>query len=230
MKPEQLKYNLSKVTSRIRAAETAAGRELGGVKLLAISKKKPANLVRMANEYGQKSFGENYAQDLQDKQSSLKDLPLEWHFVGLIQSNKSKLIAESCDWVHSVDRIKIAKRLSEHRPGHKAPLQILLQVNISNDAFRSGAKPEMIDELAETASKLPHLNVRGLMTIPSPDMDQRAQRQGFYKLRMLYEKLAENISGLDTLSMGMSADLEAAILEGSTLVRVGTDIFGPRYT
>ena len=230
MKPEELKFNLSNVKSRIRAAEAAAGRPAGDVKLLAISKTQPINLVRMASKCGLTAFGENYAQDLQQKLSKLKDLPLEWHFVGLIQANKSRLIAESCDWVHSVDRIKIAKRLSEQRPRHKTPLQILLQVNISNEASKSGAQPEEIAELADAVSILPHLKLRGLMSIPSPNNDQQAQRQSFYQVRMLYEDLSERISGLDTLSMGMSADLEAAILEGSTLVRVGTDIFGPRYT
>ena len=222
-------HNISAVDRRIRAAEDAAGRPTGSVSLLAVSKTKPPDQVREAYKSGLTAFGENYAQEMAEKARDLADLPLSWHFIGPIQSNKTAIIAEVSDWVHSVDRLKIARRLSEQRPPEKGPLNILLQVKTSDEDSKSGVLPEALPELIAAIAELPHLMLRGLMTIPAPTRDTMLQRQPFRVLRETLLSLQQAQPELDTLSMGMSGDLEAAIAEGATLVRVGTDIFGARY-
>ena len=221
--------NILDVQRRIRSAESAAGRRRGSVALLAVSKTKTPELVRQAYESGLTAFGENYAQEMAEKAHNLADLPLSWHFIGPIQSNKTAIVAEISDWVHSVDRLKIARRLSEQRPPEKAPLNILLQVKTSDEDSKSGLLPEALPELIAAIAELPHLVLRGLMTIPAPTSDADQQRQPFRVLRDTLMSLQKMQPGLDTLSMGMSGDLEAAVAEGATLVRVGTDIFGARY-
>ncbi len=221
--------NILDVQRRIRSAESAAGRRRGSVALLAVSKTKTPELVRRAYESGLTAFGENYAQEMAEKAHNLADLPLSWHFIGPIQSNKTAIVAEISDWVHSVDRLKIARRLSEQRPPEKAPLNILLQVKTSDEDSKSGLLPEALPELIAAIAELPHLVLRGLMTIPAPTRDADQQRQPFRVLRDTLMSLQKMQPGLDTLSMGMSGDLEAAVAEGATLVRVGTDIFGARY-
>lgn len=224
-----VQHNISAVDRRIRAAEDAAGRPTGCVSLLAVSKTKPPDQVREAYKSGLTAFGENYAQEMAEKARDLADLPLSWHFIGPIQSNKTAIIAEVSDWVHSVDRLKIARRLSEQRPPEKGPLNILLQVKTSDEDSKSGVLPEALPELIGAIAELPHLMLRGLMTIPAPTRDTMLQRQPFRVLRETLLSLQPAQPELDTLSMGMSGDLEAAIAEGATLVRVGTDIFGARY-
>ena len=224
-----VQHNISAVDRRIRAAEDAAGRPTGSVSLLAVSKTKPPDLVREAYKSGLTAFGENYAQEMAEKARELADLSLSWHFIGPIQSNKTAIIAEISDWVHSVDRLKIARRLSEQRPPEKGPLNILLQVKTSDEDSKSGVLPEALPELIAAIAELPHLMLRGLMTIPAPTHDTMLQRQPFRVLRETLLSLQQAQPELDTLSMGMSGDLEAAIAEGATLVRVGTDIFGARY-
>ena len=224
-----VQHNISAVDRRIRAAEDAAGRPTGSVSLLAVSKTKPPDLVREAYKSGLTAFGENYAQEMAEKARDLEELPLSWHFIGPIQSNKTAIIAEISDWVHSVDRLKIARRLSEQRPPEKGPLNILLQVKTSDEDSKSGVLPEALPELIAAIAELPHLMLRGLMTIPAPTRDTMLQRQPFRVLRETLLSLQQAQPELDTLSMGMSGDLEAAIAEGATLVRVGTDIFGARY-
>ena len=224
-----VQHNISAVDRRIRAAEDAAGRPTGSVSLLAVSKTKPPDQVREAYKSGLTAFGENYAQEMAEKARDLADLPLSWHFIGPIQSNKTAIIAEVSDWVHSVDRLKIARRLSEQRPPEKGPLNILLQVKTSDEDSKSGVLPEALPELIAALAELPHLMLRGLMTIPAPTRDTMLQRQPFRVLRETLLSLQQAQPELDTLSMGMSGDLEAAIAEGATLVRVGTDIFGARY-
>ena len=221
--------NILDVQRRIRSAESAAGRRRGSVALLAVSKTKTPELVRQAYKSGLTAFGENYAQEMAEKAHNLADLPLSWHFIGPIQSNKTAIVAEISDWVHSVDRLKIARRLSEQRPPEKAPLNILLQVKTSDEDSKSGLLPEALPELIAAIAELPHLVLRGLMTIPAPTRDADQQRQPFRVLRDTLMSLQKMQPGLDTLSMGMSGDLEAAVAEGATLVRVGTDIFGARY-
>ena len=224
-----VQHNISAVDRRIRAAEDAAGRPTGCVSLLAVSKTKPPDQVREAYKSGLTAFGENYAQEMAEKARDLADLPLSWHFIGPIQSNKTAIIAEVSDWVHSVDRLKIARRLSEQRPPEKGPLNILLQVKTSDEDSKSGVLPEALPELIAAIAELPHIMLRGLMTIPAPTRDTMLQRQPFRVLRETLLSLQQAQPELDTLSMGMSNDLEAAIAEGATLVRVGTDIFGARY-
>ena len=224
-----VQHNISAVDRRIRAAEDAAGRPTGSVSLLAVSKTKPPDQVREAYKSGLTAFGENYAQEMAEKARGLADLPLSWHFIGPIQSNKTTIIAEVSDWVHSVDRLKTARRLSEQRPPEKGPLNILLQVKTSDEDSKSGVLPEALPELIAAIAELPHLMLRGLMTIPAPTHDTMLQRQPFRVLRETLLSLQQAQPELDTLSMGMSGDLEAAIAEGATLVRVGTDIFGARY-
>jgi pyridoxal phosphate enzyme (YggS family) len=224
--------NLQAVRARIAAACIAAGRPLESVRLLAVSKTWPAASVREAIAAGQRAFGENYVQEAIDKKAELaslnQDLDLEWHFIGPLQSNKTRLVAENFAWVHSVDRLKIAERLSAQRPPELTPLQICLQVNVSGEASKSGCDPDQAATLARTLATLPGLRLRGLMAIPEPSDDPLRQRQQFAILRRLRDSLPME---LDTLSMGMSHDLEAAIMEGSTLLRIGTAIFGQRnYT
>lgn len=195
---------------------------------MAVSKTKPAALIRDAWAGGQRAFGENYAQEAELKAGELADLGIEWHFIGPIQSNKTRALASTMDWVHSVDRYKIARRLSDQRNPSLPPLNICLQVKLSNEATKSGAPPQQLAALAGEVATLPNISLRGLMTIPAASTDQAKQREVFASLRALFDGLKEGHPTLDTLSMGMSGDLEAAVAEGATLVRVGTDIFGPR--
>jgi pyridoxal phosphate enzyme (YggS family) len=219
---------LTSVKHRIDAACRAANRPTDSVTLLAVSKTHPAERVREAREAGQTCFGENYVQEGVDKIAQLAGLPLEWHFIGPLQSNKTRLVAENFAWVHSVEREKIARRLSEARSAQLPPLNICLQVNISREDSKSGVLPEHTLALAQAVAPLPHLRLRGLMAIPRDSDDPAEQRAAFAALRALFDQLNQQGFALDTLSMGMSHDLEAAIAEGATLVRVGTAIFGAR--
>jgi len=220
--------NLIQVRKRIALACQAAGRPADAIQLLAVSKTMPAQAVRAAHAAGQLAFGENYIQEGVDKIASLADLPLEWHCIGPIQSNKTKLVAENFAWVHSIDRLKIAERLSAQRPHHLSPLQVCLQVNVDGGSNKSGVAPEELLALAQAVAKLPHLQLRGIMTIPEPAESEAAARAVHHQAKALFDKLNAAGLGLDTLSMGMTSDLEAAIAEGSTCVRVGTAIFGAR--
>ncbi|AIG03576.1 pyridoxal phosphate enzyme, YggS family protein [Pseudomonas fluorescens] len=217
--------NIGLVTERIRAAAQAAQRDATSVHLLAVSKTKPAQAVREAYAAGMRDFGENYLQEALGKQAELTDLPLSWHFIGPIQSNKTRAIAEHFAWVHSVDRLKIAQRLSEQRPADLPPLNICIQVNVSGEASKSGCTPADLPALAEAIQALPRLKLRGLMAIPEPTDDRAAQDAAFATVRDLQARLD---LGLDTLSMGMSHDLESAIAQGATWVRIGTALFGAR--
>ncbi|WP_415846107.1 YggS family pyridoxal phosphate-dependent enzyme [Stutzerimonas zhaodongensis] len=217
--------NIAKVGTRIREAAQAVARDPDEVQLLAVSKTQPASAIRLANEAGQWDFGENYLQEALEKQADLRDLSLTWHFIGPIQSNKTKLIAEHFDWVHSVDRLKIAQRLSDQRPPELPPLNVCLQVNVSGEGSKSGCDPQEATDLANEIASLPNLRLRGLMAIPEPTDDPAKQRAAFAHLRQLQSKIDLE---LDTLSMGMSQDLEAAVAEGATWVRVGTALFGAR--
>lgn len=217
--------NIGLVSERIRAAAVASQRDTGSVHLLAVSKTKPAQAVREAYAAGMRDFGENYLQEALGKQAELTDLPLSWHFIGPIQSNKTRAIAENFAWVHSVDRLKIAQRLSEQRPADLPPLNICIQVNVSGEASKSGCTPADLPALADAISALPRLTLRGLMAIPEPTDDRAAQDAAFAAVRDLQASL--NL-GLDTLSMGMSHDLESAIAQGATWVRIGTALFGAR--
>jgi hypothetical protein len=200
------------------------------VTLLAVSKTQPASAVREAAAAGQRAFGENYVQEALDKIAELADLrsQLEWHLIGPLQSNKTRVVAEAFDWVHSVDRLKIAQRLSDQRPPHLAPLQLCLQVNISGEDSKSGVAPADVPALAQAVAALPRVTLRGLMAIPEPAADAQAQRAPHRALRELLAQLQALGLAVDTLSMGMSADLEAAVAEGATMVRIGTALFGAR--
>ena len=220
--------NLTAVTDRIRAAEHQALRAAQSVTLLAVSKTKPAALIEAASAAGQRCFGENYAQEAVEKAEALKHLNLEWHFIGPIQSNKTRGLATHMDWIHTVERAKIARRLNDQRPDGMAPLNICLQVNISGEASKAGILPTEVLDLADAVSVLPRLRLRGLMAIPAPSEGIDAQRKPFKALKDLWEELKNTFPELDTLSMGMSGDLEAAVLEGATIVRIGTDVFGAR--
>ncbi|NJD34272.1 MAG: YggS family pyridoxal phosphate-dependent enzyme [Betaproteobacteria bacterium] len=221
--------NLQAVHARIAAACVAAGRAAESVQLLAVSKTWTAARVREAAVAGQRAFGENYVQEACDKAAELKDLDLEWHFIGPLQGNKTRRVAENFAWVHSVDRLKIAERLAAQRPPGNLPLQLCLQVNVSDEASKGGCAPQQALDLAAAISELPGLRLRGLMAIPEPTTDVLRQRSQFALLRRTLEWInAELDCELDTLSMGMSEDLEAAIMEGATMVRIGTAIFGKR--
>lgn len=220
--------NLQATREAIAQAAKAAHRNAAEVRLLAVSKTFPAEAVREAYQAGQLAFGENYLQEALGKIDVLCDLPLEWHFIGPIQSNKTRAIAEKFAWVHSVDRLKIAERLSEQRPRHLPPLNLCLQVNVSGEASKSGISPEEVMQLAQEIARLPHLKLRGLMTIPAPAASEAAQRAPFAQMHALLVQLNNQGMALDTLSMGMSHDYPAAILEGATIVRIGTAIFGTR--
>ena len=223
-----IEQHLQQLRSRIAAAASAAGRDPAEIRLIAASKTFDAAAVRDAHAAGQVDFGENYVQEALDKMGELADLPLLWHFIGPIQSNKTRAIAEHFDWVHSVARLKIAERLSAQRPQSLPPLDLCLEVNISSEASKGGVSAEDLPALAQAVSDLPRLRLRGLMAIPAPSSDPLEQRAAFAAVRRLYEALRASGCSLDTLSMGMSGDLEAAIAEGATMVRVGTAIFGER--
>ena len=222
--------NLRQVRSRLALTCAAALRGVDDVTLLAVSKTCPAEAVRAAHAAGQRAFGENYVQEALDKIAALADMRagLEWHLIGPLQSNKTRVVAESFDWVHAVDRLKIAERLSSQRPQHLPALNICLQVNVSGEASKSGVAPAELPALAHAVAGLPRLRLRGLMSIPEPVEGLDAQRAPHRELHRWFDKLVQSGLALDTLSMGMSADLEAAVLEGATLVRVGTAIFGAR--
>jgi pyridoxal phosphate enzyme (YggS family) len=222
--------NLQQVSGRIATACAAVQRPVQTVTLLAVSKTFPATAVLEAHAAGQRAFGENYVQEALDKIQALASLrsELEWHLIGPLQSNKTRVVAEAFDWVHSVDRLKIAQRLSEQRPEQMPALQVCLQVNISGEASKSGVPPAEVPALARAVGALPRLKLRGLMAIPEPAGDFEAQRRPHRALRELLAQLQAEGLALDTLSMGMSADLEAAVAEGATIVRVGTAIFGGR--
>lgn len=221
-------HNIASVRAQIQAACQAAGRAPDSVKLLAVSKTWGPDAVRQAHAAGQIAFGENYIQEAVDKISALRDLPLQWHCIGPIQSNKTRLVAEHFDWVHSVDRLKIAQRLSEQRPAHLPPLQVCIQVNVDGGETKSGVRPQDLPALAQAVAALPRLQLRGLMTIPDPTETPAQTRAVHAQAHALFESLRQQGLPLDTLSMGMSADMAAAIAEGSTMVRVGTAIFGQR--
>jgi pyridoxal phosphate enzyme (YggS family) len=220
--------NLQAVRDAIAEAAAHAGRQVGEIILLAVSKTFAPDALREAYLAGQTRFAESYVQEALDKIAALRDMPIEWHYIGPIQSNKTRAIAENFIWVHSVDRLKIAERLSEQRPAHLPPLQVCLQINISGEASKSGVVPGEAGALAQAIANLPGLKLRGLMTVPAPGGDVAEQRLPFAQLRKLRDEL--NLQGLqmDTLSMGMSHDFAAAIAEGATIVRIGTAIFGDR--
>jgi pyridoxal phosphate enzyme (YggS family) len=219
---------LNAVRARIARAAAGAGRDAAAVRLLAVSKTFDWPAVRALAEAGQHAFGENYLQEALEKQAALRDLPLEWHFIGPIQSNKTRPIAEQFSWVHSIDRLKIAERLSAQRPAGLPPLQVCIEVNVSGEASKGGVAPAELPALADAVAGLPRLKLRGLMAIPAPTPDEVAQRAAFRQVREQLDALRARGHALDTLSMGMSADLEAAILEGATIVRIGTALFGER--
>ena len=226
----QIAENLRTVQDRIDKACQAAGRPAGSVRLLAVSKTFPDDDVRQAHAAGQTAFGENYIQEGVDKIAALRALPLQWHCIGPIQSNKTRLVAEHFDWVHSVDRLKIAQRLSDQRPAHLPPLQVCLQVNTDGGLTKSGAQPAEVLALAREVAALPGLVLRGLMTIPDPVEGFEVEVALHRRATTLFEQVGAELAlpQWDTLSMGMTADLEAAIAAGSTMVRVGTAIFGRR--
>lgn len=228
-----LEDNLTKITDRISQAATEACRNPKSICLLAVSKTQSAGLIREAFHLGQCCFGENYLQEALDKQQQLQDLNIEWHFIGPIQSNKTRLIAENFDWVHTVDRVKIAERLNNQRPQGSTPLNICLQVNIDQEPNKAGVAPSELAKLTEEITELPNLRLRGLMIIPRIRSEIKEQQQVFESVRKELDSLNNTINSaqLDTLSMGMSGDLEAAVHAGATIVRVGTALFGPRqYT
>ncbi|UDM51021.1 YggS family pyridoxal phosphate-dependent enzyme [Cupriavidus sp. MP-37] len=222
--------NLQAVRQGIAAAAQQAGRQAADIALLAVSKTVSPDRIRAAYAAGQREFGENYVQEGVDKIAALADLRdrLQWHFIGPLQSNKTRPVAEHFDWVHTIDRLRIAERLSAQRPAGMAPLQVCIQVNISGEASKSGVAPAEVPALAHAVAALPNLRLRGLMAIPEPEQDPAAQRRPFAAMRAMLQALRADGLALDTLSMGMSGDMEAAIAEGSTLVRIGTAIFGAR--
>lgn len=228
MDTDSLSHNIDRLLERVRLSAEKSQRKPGDVRVLAVSKTRPAEDIRRAAALGLHEFGENYLQEALDKIEALADLDLCWHFIGPIQSNKTRPIASHFQWVHSVDRLKVARRLSEQRPEGLPDLQICLQVNISGEGSKSGVSLEDLPALAQEVTQLPRLRLRGLMAIPAAATEPALQRQPFAALRGALEQLQCRDPGLDTLSMGMSGDLEAAIAEGATIVRVGTDIFGPR--
>ena len=219
---------LEKVRQRITDAERAHGRRAGSVQLLAVSKTRPTDDILQALKAGQTAFGENYLQDALDKIRQLRDHGAQWHFIGRIQSNKTRSIAENFDWVHSADQLKQLRRLNDQRPADLPPLNVCLQINIDREQSKGGLSPEAAAELVGQAKAFPRLRICGLMTLPEPVSGFESQRRPFRELRLLRDRLATPETPLETLSMGMSGDLEAAIAEGSTIVRVGTAIFGPR--
>jgi len=225
---DTIENRLQAVKSRIAAACRLAARDPRDIVLVAVAKGFPAADMRAAHAAGQRDFGENHVQEALAKLAELGGRDLVWHFIGPLQSNKTRPVAERFDWVHSIDRLKVAERLAAQRPGRLPPLQVCVQVNVSGEASKSGVSPEAAPGLAHAVAGLPRLRLRGLMTIPEPTSDTALQRQRFETLRSLEKRLVREGLALDTLSMGMSDDLEAAIEAGATMVRVGTAIFGPR--
>jgi PLP dependent protein len=228
MGPQNLPENLKRVQERINSAARASGRPLESVTVLAVTKSQPVATIRAAHEVGLSNFGESYLQEATGKIQALQDLPLTWHFVGAIQGNKTRVIAEQFAWVHALDRLRIAARLSEQRPFHAPALNVCLQVNLDAEASKGGVAPAEARELAIQVAALPRLRLRGLMCIPQASTDIATQRRRFAVLAQLLAQLNAAGAALDTLSMGMSADLEAAVMEGATIVRIGTALFGAR--
>ena len=220
---------IASVTARIRAAEAAAARPDGSVRLLAVSKTFPASAVAEAYAAGQRAFGENYVQELQSKAAELAALDIEWHFIGPLQSNKTRIVAETAHWVHSIERLKIAQRLSEQRPASLPPLQVCIQVNVSGEDSKSGCQPQEARALAQAVAALPGLQLRGLMCIPEATDNTATLAAQFAVLAQVQDELQQAGLKLDTVSMGMSADMAQAIAAGSTMVRVGSAIFGARH-
>ena len=220
--------NITKLLKRVRRSVGKSPFGNSDILVLAVSKTRSADDIRKAHKYGLNAFGESYLREAQQKISELQDLDLVWHFIGPIQSNKTRPIAEAFDWVHSVDRASIATRLHNQRPTHLPPLQVCVQVNISGEASKSGVSLEELPQLLRTVLELDRLQLRGLMAIPAATNDIEEQKKSFKKLREAFERLKALAPNMDTLSMGMSADMEAAISEGATIVRIGTTIFGPR--
>lgn len=216
------------ILTKIKQYEIKYNRDSGSVNLIAVSKTKPAYMIREMAELGQRAFGENYLQESMQKQNELKDLNLEWHFIGHIQSNKTRDIAENFNWAHGVDRFKIARRLSDQRPAGLSPINICLQVNLESEISKSGVKPDEVITMANEISTLPNINLRGLMAIPSPDNTHDQQRQVFNIMKTLLDELNTSAMQFDVLSMGMTDDMEAAIAEGATHIRIGTALFGAR--
>jgi len=225
---QTIQSKLESVQSCITQAATEHKRAEGSVQLLAVSKTRTSGEITAAYNCGQDRFGESYLQEAISKIEQLRDKAIEWHFIGRVQSNKTKIIAENFDWVHSIDKLKQAQRLNDQRPDSMPPLKICLQINIDNEESKGGVQPEDTKDLILEINQLPRLHLRGLMTLPSPRLGMDEQREPFRRLRELRDQLATPDLPLDTLSMGMSDDMEAAIAEGSTIVRVGTAIFGPR--
>ncbi|NLC10187.1 MAG: YggS family pyridoxal phosphate-dependent enzyme [Gammaproteobacteria bacterium] len=221
--------NINKLRDQIRSAAATYQRSADSIKILAVSKTHPASAIAQAHEAGLFDIGENYLQEALEKQAQLTHLPLTWHFLGPVQSNKTKAIAENFTWVHTVDRLKVAQRLSAQRPAHLPPLNICVQVNISQEATKSGCAIDELTELASAIQNLDNVTLRGLMIIPQPSTDFTEQRAAFRQTNLLMQELNQQLGlQLDTLSMGMSNDLEAAIAEGATCIRIGTAIFGQR--
>lgn len=225
---DSIAARLQQVRTRIGNATTRAGRAPNSVELLAVSKHHGADAIRAAMDAGQRAFGESYVQEALDKQQSLSGLPIQWHFIGRIQANKTRSISTHFDWVHGLADPGHARRLSDQRPDGMPPLKVFLQVNLSGEATKGGLHVDAVTDLLNICSQLPRIRVMGLMTLPSATESLELQRQPFRALRQLRDRLATPQLPLDCLSMGMSADLEAAILEGATLVRIGTAVFGPR--
>lgn len=219
---------IDSVRARLHDAALSAGRDPRDVDLVAVAKTFPASAIRAARDCGQRLFGENYVDELVDKAAALADLDIEWHFIGHLQSNKTRKVAELAAWVHGIDRPGIADRLDRQRPAALPPLQVCLQINISGESSKSGVEPEETLALARHVAALPRLRLRGLMALPAPSDDPAVQHAAFARVRALRESLNAEGFALDTLSMGMSGDIEAAVAEGATLVRVGTAIFGAR--
>ena len=228
MKNASISDNIAKLLNRVRLEAKKSQRSAGDICIVAASKTRSGDEIRAAHRAGIVNFGENYLQEALDKIDALTDLDLCWHFIGPLQSNKTRPVAKNFSWVHSVERIKIARRLSLQRPADMAPLQICLQVNISGEANKSGATPAELPQLVKEIATLENITLRGLMAIPAATQDRHQQTLAFSEMRQLLQQLQLIDPTLDTLSMGMSSDLEAAIAQGSTLIRVGTDIFGPR--
>lgn len=226
--PQNSTLHVNHVRSRIRSAAIAAGRDPESITLVAVTKAKTAESVRLAATAGVTDFGENYLQEAQVKMEQLADLTLKWHFIGGIQSNKTRAIAERFDWVQSVDRFGVARRLSEQRPFHAPPLNVCIQVALVPEPTKGGVAPDELGTLAAAIAGLPRLRLRGLMCVPPPQANAAAERAVFASLRMALEDLNAGGLKLDTLSMGMSGDFESAIAEGATLVRIGTALFGAR--
>ena len=228
MNPQNLPDRVQEVRERVATAVASAGRSVDSVTLLAVGKGQPAATLRAAAALGLTQFGESYVQEGLAKMAQLRDLPLTWHFIGRLQANKTRPVAESFSWVHGVERLKIAQRLSEQRPYHAPPLNVCLQVNIAGEQSKGGAGPDELPGLAAAVAELPRLRLRGLMCLPPEETDPARQRHWFAALRALRDSLNQGGAALDTLSMGMSGDFESAIAEGATVVRIGTALFGPR--